>query len=445
MHLRDSGTAQVMRRASTGPHALMLRRALAPYVPDRGSSFTGMPARSARTQYFGAVSTTQSIASGASRGAAVGNAIPIVGTAVGAILGAVVGWADAAFNRQDPEVQNFDQAQAMSRANGPESVVNIQNKYLVLAGLFDLEPKQIKGNIPIYKKYGKMGEQRFVTDMINLVYQAGQSGQIYANDNAQTVFARIVQPWIDGFGFGAMSDSNQDMINYILMGLLAEYFANLQHRWYARGGDYPFGGLPPFSLGGAAVAPTSSATPSPTVAAAQPPPGPSELQSYMNGAQPEAGTKINYVRDSNGKFMAIPVGGVMVGRAADGSWIVQYATGPYVLSGSQLVPYQAPSSGVLTPPLISQPAPATQLGPPAGTPVIAAPQSSPQIQYMPSGGGGGGGYYPPQYAPAQPVGVASAPGIFGLSTNEELVLGIGGALVLLLFLKKRRGPVGAAV
>lgn len=451
MHLRDSSTAQIMRRASTGPHALMVRRALAPYVPDRGSTFSGHPSRSRRTQYLGAVSTTQSIASGISRGsaagAAVGSVVPIFGTAIGAIIGAAVGWADAAFNRQDPEVQNWDQATQMAAAQGPETILNVMNKYLVLAGLFDLEPHQIKGNIPIYRKYGKMGEGKFVTDMVNLVYNAAQAGQISPNDNAQTVFARIVQPWIDSFGFGAMSDSNGDTINYLLMGMLAEYFAGLNKRWFARGGDYPFGGLPPFSLP-QAVSPTSSATPSPVVAPASSQAAPAqpvgELQRYLNGALPQNGTPVNYALGPDGKFLSIPVGGMFMGRQPDGSWIIQYATGEYVLSGGQLVPYQTAQIQSGLPAAISQPAPATQLGPPAGTPQITltpdpgyvTAQPPPQIQYVSSGGGGG--YYPPtpQYAPAQPA--------QSVSTQEMLLLG-GGALLLVLLLTRRGSSAAGGI
>jgi hypothetical protein len=443
MHLRDSSTAQVMRRASTGPHALMMRRALQPYVPDRGSTFSGHPSRSRRPQYFGAVSTTASIASGVSRGMAVGSAVgsvvPIFGTAIGAIIGAAVGWADAAFNRQDPEVQNFNQATQMANAQGPESVVNIMNKYLVLAGLFDLHPSQIKGNIPIYKKYGRMGEGQFVTDMCNLVYNAAQAGQIGPNDTAQTVFARIVQPWIDSFGYGAMSDSNGETINYLIMGMLAEYFAGLNKRWFAVGGDYPFGGLPTFSLP-QSVAPTSSATPSPVPVIAPPvpqttaPPQPSELQRYLNGAIRQNGTSVGYALGPDGKFLSIPPGGLFMGRQSDGSWIVQYATGEYVLSGGQLVPYQTAAMVTGLPPASAAPStPVTVLTPDPGyvtvTPPTAMQPATPQIQYVPSGGGGGG-YYPT----SAPSSVVAAPQ--GMSTQEMMLLG-GGALLLVLLLTRK--------
>jgi Glycine zipper len=461
MHMRDSSTAKTMRRASVGPHALMMRQALTPFVPDRGSTFKGTPFRSRRVQY-GAISTTQSIATGASRGAAAGAAIgtvvPIFGQAIGAIIGAAVGWADAAFNRQDPEVQNFDQAQAMSRANGPESVVNIQNKYLVLAGLFDLEPGQIKGNIPIYKKYGKMGEQRFVTDMINVVYSAAQAGQIGPNDNAQTVFYRIVQPWINSFGFGAMADSNQEMINYILMGLLAEYFAGLQTRWYARGGDYPFGGLPPFSLPGTPQSPqqaTSSPTPSPVIA---PPPVivpsagpgpvgtvPAELQQYLGGVVPAPGAQLGYARDSvTSQFLAVPAGATFAGYTPQGAWIVQYPNGQYVLTRGVLTPYSAPTTSAAT----TTPAPVTAgTAPGTGTlmplthdmPLVdpgynPLPRTQP-MPFFPTGTGSG---LTP--LPSTVLATSAPTGVFGLTT-EEMLLGVGGVVLLVVLLKKRRGNV----
>ncbi len=186
-----------------------------------------------------------SIASAVGAGAAAGSVVPIIGTAVGAIVGLI---ASGVFNRKKAaEDANFQQAMAIYRQN-PNGVYDIANKYLVLAGLFDLHPDQIKGNIPIYKKYGRMGEQRFVTDMCNLIYQAAQSGKITATDTPQSLFFRIVQPWIDGFGYGPMVDSNSDMITRILVGMTAEYVMGGQSAWYAVGGQYPFGSLPKFAL-----------------------------------------------------------------------------------------------------------------------------------------------------------------------------------------------------
>lgn len=192
------------------------------------------------------------VASAIGAGAAAGSVVPIIGTAIGAIVGLV---ASGVFNhRADPEVGNFNQAVAVwqsSRLNA----LNIANKYLVLAGLFDLLPGQIKGNIPIYKKYGRMGEQAFVTDMGKLIYAAAQAGQITARDTPQTVMTNVVQPWIDSWGFGPMVDTHADLITLIILGMVAEYLAGAQNRWLAVGGDYPFGSLPKFSLPNAAPPP----------------------------------------------------------------------------------------------------------------------------------------------------------------------------------------------
>jgi hypothetical protein len=208
---------------------------------------------------------------GAATGAKVGSLAGPIGTAIGAVGGAIAGALSSILGRQDQEIQNFNQAQQLADSQGPMAVLNIADKYLVLAGLFDLQPGQIKGNIPIYKKYGRMGEQRFVTDMMTRIYQAAQAGQITANDTAESVMARIVQPWIDSFGYGPMSDHNAAMLNMLLMGMIAEYTQGLQTRWVARSGDNPFKSLPPFSLPApvtpATQAPTSSSGPVQVVAA----------------------------------------------------------------------------------------------------------------------------------------------------------------------------------
>lgn len=203
----------------------------------------------------------QGAATGASEGAAVGSYVPVIGTAIGAIAGAVVGAIAGSINKKDPENFNFDQAVALWNANRL-SVLNIGNKYLVLAGLFDLNLRN--PHIPIYQKYGRMGEQRFVNDMVNVIYQAANNGQITASDTPGTIMSRIVQPWIDSWGYGPMVDPHADLINLILQGMVAEYVTGQQTNWKARGGQYPFGGLPAFPINkilAAAAAPVPTAAP----------------------------------------------------------------------------------------------------------------------------------------------------------------------------------------
>lgn len=201
-----------------------------------------------------ATSVATSVAGAIGAGAAAGSVVPIIGTAIGAIVGLL---ASGILNhRTDPEVANFNQAIALYKQN-PTSVVNIADKYLVLAGLFDLQTAQIKGNIPIVKKYGRMGEQRFTTDMVTQIYNAAQSGRITASDTPLTVMSKVVQPWIDSFGFGPMTDSNGPMITYILIGMIADYVTGNQKVWSAVGGDFPFANLPPFSLPQTAAPPAA--------------------------------------------------------------------------------------------------------------------------------------------------------------------------------------------
>lgn len=184
-------------------------------------------------------------AEGASTGAAVGSYVPVIGTAIGAVVGAAIGAIAGSINKKDPEQYNFDQAVALWQQNR-NAVLSIGDKYLVLAGLFDLNLKN--PHIPIYLKYGHMGEQKFVTDMVNVIYQAAMNGQITAADTPQTVMNRIVQPWIDSWGYGPMVDPHADLINLILLGMVAEYLAGQQGDWLARSGDNPFASLPPFPL-----------------------------------------------------------------------------------------------------------------------------------------------------------------------------------------------------
>jgi hypothetical protein len=184
-------------------------------------------------------------ATGASQGAAIGSSFGPIGTAIGALAGAIGGAIAGSINKKDPEQYDFDAAVALWQSNRL-AVLNIGNKYLPLAGLFDLSLNN--PHIPIYQKYGRMGEQKFVTDMVNVIYQAAMAGQITAADTPGTVMSRIVQPWIDSWGYGPMQDPHADLINLLLVGMVADYIAGDQTAWTARSGDYPFGSLPAFPL-----------------------------------------------------------------------------------------------------------------------------------------------------------------------------------------------------
>jgi hypothetical protein len=196
---------------------------------------------------------------GASQGASIGSAIvPGIGTAIGAVVGAIGGAIAGAINKTDPENVDFNEAVALWQQN-PNAIYSLGNPYLALAGLFDLN---ITTNIPIYRKFGHMGEVNFVVWLCNLVYQAAQQGRIGPNDTALTVMSNIVQPAINAWGYGAMSDPHADLINRLIVTMILQYTEGLQGNWYAVGGDYPtqFNSIPPFSLKSAPAQPAAGAT-----------------------------------------------------------------------------------------------------------------------------------------------------------------------------------------
>lgn len=427
MRYTNQTDMHIIRRASADP-SRRVRRHLSGYGSFGagaavGQTITGLKAGTTAASVSTAVGVSVGSAIGA--GAAAGSVIPLVGTAIGAIVGLV---ASGVLNRKkDPEDFNFQQAMAIAAAHGPQAVLDIGNKYLVLAGLFDLHPDQIKGNIPIYKKYGRMGEYKFVTDMCNLIQSAANAGQITANDTPQTVFNRIVQPWINGFGFGTMSDSNASMITYILLGMTAEYLAGLQTQWYDVGGRYPFGSLPPFSLPAAAQPsqPQVTASPTPSPIASTPSPAQvqanQELQRWQSGIMPNMGDNIHYAYNGQ-SFLALPQVAMYVeADPLTHAWVVAIGGQKYVLNGSILQAY--------TPP-------ATQQSTQAVSATDTSTGASIPAQYLPAPTGGGGGYYPAPTAATVPTGVTAA----STSPNTLMEIGLGlAALVGVMYVMQHRG------
>jgi len=377
------------------------------------------------------------VASAIGAGAAAGSVVPIIGTAIGVIVALV---ASGVFNhRMDPEVGNFNNAMALVRNQGPQAVLGIQDKYLVLAGLFDLEPNQIKGNIPIYKKYGRMGEFRFVNDLCNLIQSAANQGIINANDTVQSVYDKVVAPWINGFGFGPMQDSNAEMITNIILGLIGEYVSGqYKTRWYSVGGDFQFGGLAPFTLptqAAVAAGPSGTPTQGPTVA---PPPVTAPVQSVGAPAQPAVQTGVSipsgFVIAAQNANTGAPLYSGPDGRfyGWDGVSMTPF-TGSLLVNGTlgtaQTGVLQAPQTGAL-PAALQQPQFQPQLLQPQSTfqmpfPTMQQTPLGPTVITVPGN------------APAQP---AVAAGFTGAGLPSWLTWGAVGAIALLMFATAR--PMG---
>lgn len=394
-----SSDAGIMRRAALGPAQMMRNRRMIARPAYRGITTDGYAA--APRVNFGLVTSSpigQGAGKGAMQGAAAGASYGPVGIVIGALVGALAG----SIGKKDPEDANFQQAEALYSGGGENAVLNIPNKYLVLAGLFDLQASQIKGNIPIYKKYGRMGEQKFVTDMMNLIQAAANRGLITANDTPITVMNNIVQPWIDSWGYGPMSDTNQAMIQTIILGMVAEYVAGGTGLWLDVNGNHTFASQAPFSLPYSAPPVTPAGAVIPQVA----------TQSAYTGQiwSPPAGYVILSSADANGNQ-------IVQDPATQATYIFNTHTG-------QLVPRSAGTA---------QAAP-SDLGPVQQDVVssvgqTAATQSQPT--YVSSGGGGGLAPYTPTQVASPMYAATQSP-----SSMEEILL-IGGAALLGLFLVMR--------
>lgn len=220
---------------------------------------------------------------GAAQGASLGTTImPGIGTAIGAVIGAIGGAIAGAIGKQDPEINNFNAALALWQQQ-PDAIYKLANKYMALAGFFDLTPQQA-GRIRIYRKYGRMGEEAFTRDLTAQVYQAAQAGVIKPSDSAVSVYQKIILPWEDSWGFGPEpSNPHSDFMDRLLTGLIFDYVTGYgPSHWYSRSGPLPasFSSIPPFQFPGTISATASTAT------VAQPPTPGASLQ------QPTAPTTV---------------------------------------------------------------------------------------------------------------------------------------------------------
>lgn len=191
---------------------------------------------------------------GVEAGASIGSMVlPGIGTLVGGAIGGAVGAISSVFGsgKVDPENSNFNGfTQAYNAASTPQAKAQVAastaDPYLPLAGLFDLRSSQIKGNIPIVDQYGRMGEQKFVSDMFTQINSAVKKGTITTSSSTDEIMADVVSPWVNSFGKGQMNDSNGSAINAMVAGIVDDYRTGQQGNLKAVGGDSPFANVPAF-------------------------------------------------------------------------------------------------------------------------------------------------------------------------------------------------------
>lgn len=193
--------------------------------------------------------TGSDAATGAMDGAAIGTAImPGIGTVVGGVIGGAAGAIASAFGNGavDPENANFNSyTDAYNKAPAGQQgqvAASVQNPYLPLAGYFDLRSNQLKGSNPLYQAYGRKGEAQFTTDMVGQINKAVANGTVSKTDSPQTVYNKVVNPWINSFG--NWQDSNKNAMQGLLQQMTQQFMTGQAgSQWRAIGGDAPFKNL----------------------------------------------------------------------------------------------------------------------------------------------------------------------------------------------------------
>lgn len=197
---------------------------------------------------------------GAEAGAAVGSIVPGIGTVIGGVIGGAVGALSSAFGpgKKDAETANVQGLINATSSNGNNSQIaaSVQNPYVQLAGLFD----DRSSTLPMYQKYGRMGEQKFTNDFATQINSALASGQITKNTPASQVYSQVIAPWVNGMGSGwdnvgaAYTSTTQGL----LQGMTAQYLnGTAAQNWKAIGGDSPFSNIYQGSQIQAAPSPTA--------------------------------------------------------------------------------------------------------------------------------------------------------------------------------------------
>lgn len=151
---------------------------------------------------------------GASLGASVGSVVPGIGTAIGAAVGAILGAIGGAFvGSRRPESDLWDEYKKVSgQTDG--STLNNQFRNGAFVGLFRFK----KNTFPPRYKYGGNDDARFLNDMVAQIVNALRAGTIGLNDNAASIFAKVVDPWVSTMG--KWSDSPVDWQRWMMQILI---------------------------------------------------------------------------------------------------------------------------------------------------------------------------------------------------------------------------------
>jgi hypothetical protein len=191
--------------------------------------------------------------SGAAAGASIGSVVPVVGTALGAVIGGAVGGIASAFGpgKEDPENITWNNyAQTFKQDPAAVNQATPSQSYQSLAGIFDSRGSQI----PFYSQYGRMGEGKFLQGMTDQINSALSNGTISATDSAQTIYNKVVDPWVTTMGgsngwqntYTVKGAPEKAAVQNLLTNMVGQYINGQQGQWTGVDGSVPkvasFGG-----------------------------------------------------------------------------------------------------------------------------------------------------------------------------------------------------------
>jgi hypothetical protein len=186
---------------------------------------------------------------GASAGATIGGvAFGPMGALVGGVIGGAVGAVASAFGpgRTDPETATVQGLinWTSSNKNSQAAAQSVQNPYMMLQGLMD----EHHSDLPIYQKYGRADALGFTKDMTTQINDALHAGKISKTDSPESVFSKVVLPWVNSMGdWSKIGDTYQNVVSGLLQNMTAQYMQNEEYQnWTAAGGDNPFLSAVPF-------------------------------------------------------------------------------------------------------------------------------------------------------------------------------------------------------
>lgn len=158
-----------------------------------GASLIGAGASMVKTRN----PVTSMAAQGASAGASIGSVIPVIGTVIGAAVGAVLGAIGGAFmGSKRPESELWDNYKKLAgKSRGIEYDNAFRNGAFV--GLFRLGKNTFP---PRQSKYGPNDDKKFLDDMAAKIGEAVRAGKIGAEDDAKSIFEKVVYPWTAEMG-----------------------------------------------------------------------------------------------------------------------------------------------------------------------------------------------------------------------------------------------------